>query len=52
MLIPIVDVGYESKQLYDNISKDLADGGELTHHFGHGGNYITTIELVKNEDGT
>lgn len=50
MLTPIINVGYESKQLYDNIFEDSTDGGQLTSHSNFGGDQTRAIELVKNED--
>jgi len=46
-----VDVGYESEEFNDNISKDLVDWGKLGFHYGHGGNWRIVILLFKQLDG-
>jgi hypothetical protein len=43
----IVDVKYESKKFYDNISKDLANGQELKFCYGLGGGQTKAIQLLK-----
>jgi hypothetical protein len=50
VLALVINVGYESKQLHDNIFEDSTDGGELASHCDLGGNQTRAIELVKNED--
>ncbi len=51
MLAHVIDARYEFKQFYNNISQDLADGGELVSRYGLGGSQMKAIELVENEDG-
>jgi hypothetical protein len=46
----IVDVKYEAKEFYDNISKDLAYGQELRSRYGLGGNQTKVIQLLENQD--
>jgi hypothetical protein len=50
--ILVVDVEYEFELFYNNIFKDLLNGGELISLFGLGGNWRKAIKLMENEDGT
>lgn len=50
MLTHVINVGYESEQLYDNIFEDSTNGGKLTSHCDLGGNQTRATELVKSED--
>jgi hypothetical protein len=52
VLALVINVGYESEQLYGNIFEDSTNGGELISHCDLGGNQTRAIKLVKNEDGS
>ncbi len=41
----VVDVGYESEELYDNIFENLTYGGKLGFHLDLGGSWTRAIEL-------
>lgn len=47
----VVDVGYESEELYDSIFEDLTYLGKLDFCLDLGGSWTRAIELFKNEDG-
>ncbi len=49
MLVPILDLGNESKQLFNNIFKDLTGGGEAVHSSSFSEGQTTTLKFVENE---
>ncbi len=50
MLAPVINVGYEYEELYDNIFENSTNGGELISHCDLGENKMRAMELVKNEE--
>ncbi len=46
--VPTFDVGYESKEFYDNIFENSTNGGKLGSCYDLGGSRIRAIELFKN----
>jgi hypothetical protein len=44
----VIDVWYESKQLYDSIFEDSTNGGKLGSCYNLGGSRTRAIELFKN----
>jgi hypothetical protein len=46
----MVDAKYESKEFYDNISKDSTNGQELRSRYGLDGSQTKAIQLVENQN--
>ncbi len=51
MSVLVVDVGYESEELYDNIFENSTYGGKLGFHLDLGGSWTRSIELFNNQNG-